>query len=1056
MMEASWILEAIGTERLERSSTEAARRLVKQALNLPQDIVDDSDLRFTAEAVELAVIDLLDDEEHLDDLRVLSERAFQLLRVLPVPPSPMDAGGWLLRVACLGVLGDRGADASRLLKETPLPNLPVNSDSWGERVRASILDVWLRLIRKDGWNDLEYVQERVVALREAQQTYEADYLERQATNPQSAAWELVALYHLSKAAEILAIFSTQGVVDGYYDIRQQLEAHFDRVLSACDKGELVELDNLTRFLSKTAKQLVNNSIWTVTRAVNSRVTRFVEQVVRNQHKPIFEMLPPQRRALRDAGFLGSGYRAVVVNLPTSSGKTFIAQFRILQALNQFDREQGWVAYLAPTRALVNQVCIRLRHDFNPLGINVELVSPALEIDSPEASILKDSNENTQFRILVSTPEKFDLMLRSGWEEKIGRPLTLVVVDEAHNLSNKTRGIRLELLLSTINRECRFAQFLLLTPFINNATEIARWLSPDSHNQIELGLDWIPNDRAIVVSSPVKGTRRGSFTLELETLHTTRKTLAIPEKITLSEDRILNLKWSDVSRSPNKLAAATANALKSRGSLIVIAGKVAYTWGIADTLKLESNHFSEVPEDIRVVQQFLTEEFGEEFPLAELLEHGIGVHHSGLSDEVRILMEWLFKKNLIQVLVATTTIAQGVNFPISSVVMASHQYPYGLDMPPEDFWNLAGRAGRVDQGSVGIVALVATNQDKARQLAAFVNHNVESLNSTLVDMVQEAINKWGDLRLHSLYNQPEWSSFLQYLAHTYRQIGSYQRFANEVEQVLRGTLGFQNLRRQHPSSATLLIDSVREYVGRISGEPLSLVDNTGFSWESVKQTFYHLRKERITKEAWDNDLFVSGNSSLRKLMKILQTIPELSKSIEDVTEGLGTNSREALAEIISDWVNGATIKDIAQEYFSTDVNGKDVSFTTAMTHCCQNLFKNLIPATSWGLAALQTLTFREELEKLPEFEQKNLRNLPARVFYGVNSNDAITLRLLGIPRKAAHPLAGELRQQGIMTQDSPLSTLRSHLAQVDATVWHRAMGSVGQDYYRIWKIIEGNE
>ena len=52
-------------------------------------------------------------------------------------------------------------------------------------------------------------------------------------------------------------------------------------------------------------------------------------------------------------------------MPTSGGKTLLAEFKILQALNQFAADKGWVAYVAPTRALVSQITRRLRKDFGP-------------------------------------------------------------------------------------------------------------------------------------------------------------------------------------------------------------------------------------------------------------------------------------------------------------------------------------------------------------------------------------------------------------------------------------------------------------------------------------------------------------------------------------------------------------------------------------------------------------------------------------------------------------------------------------------------------------------
>jgi hypothetical protein len=91
------------------------------------------------------------------------------------------------------------------------------------------------------------------------------------------------------------------------------------------------------------------------------------------------------------------------------------------------------------------------------------------------------------------------------------------------------------------------------------------------------------------------------------------------------------------------------------------------------------------------------------------------------------------------------------------------------------------------------------------------------------MVQAAANTGALLHLETLSWQPGWSSFLQYLAHTYRQIGDHERFAVEIEQVLRGTLGFQALRRSQRGWADQLVQGVYNYAERIKGKPLKLVD-----------------------------------------------------------------------------------------------------------------------------------------------------------------------------------------------------------------------------------------
>ncbi len=1045
-----WLLDNIDASRIEALKQAEQVLVYRELLNKAID-VDFGLIQRTAEALELATIDLIlerfeENEDKSNTLKQSAADAFRLYRILPRSDSPIADGIQLLRMSALALLGDMGADAARLLREIDWPQLPVKSSDWHDRTWAVILEIWLKLIRKQGWTDRDAVLESIAALRSAQQKFEEHYLMREngGIASKATALELIGLYHLAKAAEIFAYFITDGVVDGNYQIHQLLDTHFDRVLVVCNTTQLLELESLTRLLSACASQMVENSIWTVTRAVNSRVTQFVQSLVDQGRgdRAIFDVLPPQRRTLAEKGLLGSSRRAVVVSLPTSSGKTLIAQFRILQALNQFEHEQGWVAYLAPTRTLVNQITRQLRRDFAPLDIQVEQVSPALQVDNIEMGLLQEHDRNQAFRVLVTTPEKLDLMLRQGWEEKIGRKLTLVVVDEAHNIQNLRRGLKLELLLSTINKECQRAQFLLLTPFIANAGEVARWLGGTSSDDVSLALDWQPNDRVVGVVQAKKGEalngRSFDYSLNLETVHTTRKTLSVEDLLNFPKSEEIAKTYSKVTNQ-SAMAAVTAQKFQERGPVIVMHSRPDWVWSLAEKLKIESNISEELSENIRLVQDFLKLEFGRDFPLIELLDYRIGVHHAGLSDDVRFLMEWLFEESELKFLVATTTIAQGVNFPVTGVVMASHQYPDNkrmVNMPPEDFWNIAGRAGRVGQGSLGVVALVADTNAKAETLKEFINNQSGDLNSALLKLATEAKDLMTDLA-GIVYIKPEWSSFLQYLAHTYRQMGQPEAFMGQVEQVLRGTLGFEKLRAHDSTLASKLLSGIHIYTDYLKrpNQPLKLVDSTGFSLQSINTVLTN--KGGIDNSSWDSEsLFTNRSNTLEDMMGVLLRVPELRENLVAATGGSSPDGNK-LALIIKDWVNGKSVADIADLYFDSN-----------MTKCGQNLFGKLTQTASWGLGALLSITAGD----LPEEQYKQLSNLPSRAFYGVNDDSAIVLRLLGIPRTAAMPLANSLSD--ILNQ--PLPQVRNSLRSLPDQRWAGALGENALVYKKIWHILEGIE
>ena len=619
----------------------------------------------------------------------------------------------------------------------------------------------------------------------------------------------------------------------------------------------------------------------------------------------------------------------------------------------------------------------------------------------------------------------------------------IVSGEGHIVCGRCRNC-----LAGRRHLCKNAQFLLLTPFIKNAREVARWLGGTSSDEISLSVDWQPNDRVIGIVQAKQGETLSlqsfDYSLQLETIHTTRNTLDVDEYLVLPKNTEIASTFNKVS-NPGSLAAVTAQRLQERGPVIVMHNTPDNTWSLANKLKIEINKQSNLTDKVRLVQQFLSLEFGDDFALVDLLSYGIGVHHSGLSDDARALMEWLFEEAELKFLVATTTIAQGVNFPVTGVVMASHQYPYGDDMPPEDFWNIAGRAGRIDQGSLGIVALVADTASKATKLRKFIKQQSGELNSALIALANEASVLLNNLE-YIVYKHPQWSTFVQYLAHTYRQMGEPADFADQIEQVLRGTFGFEKLRVQNSSLANNLLTGIHAYTYylRRPGQPLKLVDSTGFSLQSIKTVLATASREHINSASWNTkSLFQQGDQTLAGMMGVLLNVPELRENLKVVIGGRSPDG-EKLALIVKDWVNGVSVPDIANRYFMN----KEGDTMKALTNCGRNLFGKLTQTASWGLGALLSITG----SGLTEEQFKELSNLPSRVYYGVNEDSAIALRLLGVPRTAAIPLAHAMGN--ILEQ--PLSGVRDRLKGLDETVWMNALGHKGSIYRKVWRLLEGLE
>jgi superfamily II DNA/RNA helicase len=1062
-----WAVQALPETLRKLASELADERLVRTSLGsfLNYTQARDGDtaiLEQVAMAYELAAIEGLNallypaqDESSQNQKGVAQAaayRSFALYRVEAIPTDTEQRIFHVLHLAGLAYVGERWTCLRRWLSDHPqAAAIPSVADAeWDKRLLYRLFDCWVRLFRKKDWDDLDNISEIIVGLRSDQSQFEARLIKgTKEGEGQIVALRLVALYHLAKATERLAVYMLQGEPPA---IQTVLDQHFEAAIKASQAGRDSQLEMILRWLHVTSRKMAAGSLWWIAHTVNSRVTRFVNHVTK--HRSLFELLPPQRVALREQGLLDQACRAVIVDMPTSGGKTQLAQFRMLQALNQFSQDDGWVAYVAPTRALVSQITRRLRTDFEPLGIHVEQLTGAVEVDTFEDALL---GQQQAFQVLVATPEKLQLVMRN---KKVARPLALIVMDEAHNIEDKERGLRIELLLATIKQESPRANFLLLMPFVPNAQDLAQWLAADSGRAISLGTSaWQPNERIVGTFDIAHGNKHGDWHLNFETLTTSQRTIHLKGVHKVNGNRPLSDLAFSQAKSLSTQAVAMAKVFSKRGTSIAVAQKIPDVWSIARKVAAAFEPLEELPDNISLVQRFLATEISPEFELIEMLSKGVAVHHAGLPAEALALIEWLTEAGYIKVLCATTTIAQGLNFPVSSVFLATTKYPYGVPMSARAFWNLAGRAGRIGQDSVGVVGIAAGND--SNEVRKFVSSANEALISRLEGLLDE-LYKIGQLQnLSTHIMQDQWTDFRSYIAHLWNEKRNLEAVVGEAEQTLRNTFGFGALRSKNDSisqqKADALLDVTRQYVRDLSQHPenATLADSTGFSPEGVRTALLEMNRleNKLSLADWEpSSLFGNKRSALPELMGIMMRLPQLQKGLEEI-KGKGMGHRK-LADISQAWVSGKTLAEIAVDFFDGD------DLTDKISRACKAVCRDLSNNVAWGLSALSKLpTAGLEFDNLSDDEVMRLNSLPAMLYHGVRTQEGVLMRMNSVPRSIAEAVGSDFKARTQELNPAAAPRLASEfLRSLKQEDWERLKPSSaemsGKDYLDVWQKLSG--
>lgn len=367
-------------------------------------------------------------------------------------------------------------------------------------------------------------------------------------------------------------------------------------------------------------------------------------------------------------------RSLVLSTPTASGKTIAAEIAMMNALEKGKR----AVYIVPLRALAYEKFREFQH-YESLGYKVRIEMG--DLDSKKYKKFFD------FDILVATAEKCDSILRSRpeWFENVG----ILVMDEIHLLGTE-RGPVYEIIISKFQKLFKEIQILALSATIGNTDELADWLNAEL-----IESEWRP--------------------------------VPLEERVVIGQDKY------------EKIKEIVKKSLFDNGQILVFVNSRRSAESVAENigedLKLISkDRINEAVELSKEILSGISSPTKQCKRLANCVINGTAFHHAGITNKQRILIEDAFKKGILKVIVATPTLAAGVNLP-SRIVIIRDLQRYGSSgyahIPVLEYKQQIGRAGRPKYDKFGEAITIAKNEsDKEFLIERYVNGRIENIHSRL--------------------------------------------------------------------------------------------------------------------------------------------------------------------------------------------------------------------------------------------------------------------------------------------------------------------------------------
>lgn len=478
------------------------------------------------------------------------------------------------------------------------------------------------------------------------------------------------------------------------------------------KGDNAELSKFKTLLKERAEQMVydNADDFFDSQLLLHVLNKFQEDNIRKDlytfdntvswnhylkytfRKHIFSFLPSQREALHKG--LLSYNRSFSLRMPTSAGKSYITELLIYQELQKTPNAK--ILYLAPLRSLGHELREKYKSISSQLGFTYRSLYGGSRMTGTEA-ILAEAD------LFITTPETF--MSLEGSIDDILRLFTLVICDEGQLIESVGRGLNYEMLLSRFRKQ-EHIRFLFISAIIPNIGDINTWLGG---TEGEVGES---NYRPCTIRFGVASTDKTSITLHVYE--------NVNKKSLFDFTSFVNKDESKGFKLDTQKNRACLMAMKSldAGSVMLYStfkkkeyNASCYKYGECIANIIQKGKLPSPRSFLNTYQrnlldllcEFTEYNFGTDYYETNFLKEGFAVHTGSLPQEMREIVETGYEEGALRMIICNSTLAEGVNFPIKTLVLGDIRHPSGKGwMEREVLMNVIGRVGRAGRETYGFV------------------------------------------------------------------------------------------------------------------------------------------------------------------------------------------------------------------------------------------------------------------------------------------------------------------------------------------------------------------